>query len=228
MEQALHRLQKQVRQPSRYEDSVLRLTLPKPLQREDAKILALTRSEVDAMTRVELLLANDLRFEHVQRAESVIREFVMQAWSNPLVNHVPAFMAANHQPIETLTCFLAVEHLIVNAPLTVADLLLVSPNDPRVPPAGTWRNPKSPAGCVAIVDVEGTDGGNIIARARAHAEHVLRLLRIALPEVHNAHDQQLLFLLGPEFAYDEQRSGWVSRTNHAYSLELNSESVAAA
>jgi hypothetical protein len=56
--------------------------------------------------------------------------------------------------------------------------------------------------------------------SREEAEHVLRVLRVALRESLSLLDRQLRFTLGEGYAFDDRLSGWDTRPSTAYELTL--------
>ena len=58
------------------------------------------------------------------------------------------------------------------------------------------------------------------ARARQHAQHALRLLRIALRESPGLNERQLRFRLGTAYAFSNNAGGWQVHDDIAYPVEL--------
>lgn len=115
--------------------------------------------------------------------------------------------------------------LEVKAETDVAGLRMLPTTSDEVPQRGHRFALDRPVGCVIAVRVSGTSYERMAERARAVAEHGLRLLRIALRESRGIHDDQLRFALGEAYAFDDRLSGWARRPGAATPLGLAASDV---
>lgn len=223
VEKTLAELQRLVRRPaSGPGGGVKTIRIPSELVSDETDHLSLLADEVQIAEKLEAALVADLEFEHLRKPEEEIHRFIAECWTDRETDYVPVFIARYRREPSDHTCFMPVEHLVVEAPITVLGIRLVPVDDPSVPrdTAGRFALDK-PVGCVACVTVRGTDHTRMAERARQIAEHALRVLRVALREDRGIHDWQLRFRLGMAYAFGDNASGWDSREDTAYELDLN-------
>jgi len=193
--------------------------LPPDLATSETGFIGLLADEVEAAEKATSALRNDLRFGHLDHADDDVWRFVAECWVDRSTDHVPVFVERHAAEVrQAATCYLPVEFLTVNSETQFPGLILLPATDPRVPPASPRFVLEKPTGCVAAVEVDGTNYGRMAERARERAAHVLRGVRIALGG--RVHDRQLRFRLGIGYAFDERLTGWNRRDDEAYGLTL--------
>jgi hypothetical protein len=218
-EKALRDLQRLVRRPpDGRERAVMTRRLPDGLATAENRFIGMLADEVAAAEMTTAAVVGDLRFEHLDNADDAVWRFVAECWADRSTDHVPAFVARHAAEVMHVTCYLPVEFLTVKSETQFPGLVLLPLSDPRVPPATPWFVLEKPTSCVAAVEVEGSDYGRMAGRARDHADHVLRGLRIALGG--RVHDRQLRFRLGIGYSFDERLTGWNRRDDEAYDVTL--------
>jgi hypothetical protein len=125
----------------------------------------LLANEVDAAEKAISAVRNDLRFEHLDHADDAVWRFVAECWADRSADYVPVFVERHAAVVRQATCYLPVEFLTVNTEAQFPELVLLPVTDPRVPPATPLFALEQPTGCVAAVEVEGTDYGRMADRA---------------------------------------------------------------
>jgi hypothetical protein len=223
VEHALAELQRLVRRrPAADGIPALTARIPDDLQSDEAKVIALPRDEYDALKRVRKLLPEDLRFEYLEEraAEAATWRFVCLAHMRS-GDHVPEFVAEHaREPMER-TCFLPLELLTVSEELDLLGVRLL-PVDQASPPEPFFGPPLTETTrTVVAVPVRGTSYEKMNERARATADHTLRLLRATLRAHRWIAHEQLRFRLGPSFWFDDNRSGWKRAPDEGWELTLD-------
>jgi len=127
--------------------------------------------------------------------------------------------------VQELTCYLPVEHLEVETETDIVGLRVLPATSAEIPQQGRRFVLDPPVGCVVAVPVSGTSYKRMAERARAVAEHGLRVLRIALRESRGIHDDQLRFRLGEAYAFGDRLSGWDRHPGSPYSLALTASAA---
>jgi hypothetical protein len=184
-------------------------------------MLYLLPDEDEAYLETLAILLADPRFEHFEErkpAAEALWRFLCLCYADRSHDHVTQFFTEHAREPVQATCYLPIEHLTVETTTEVTGLRLLPTTDEAIPPPRRWFNLDPPVGCVAAVPVTGTSFARMADRARARAEHGLRLLRIALRGRTNP--QQLRFILGGSYAFDEHIQGWDQRPETAYALTL--------
>jgi hypothetical protein len=74
---------------------------------------------------------------------------------------------------------------------------------------------------VVAVGCCGTSYERMMLRARDHAEHALRVLRVGLPERRGINEAQLRFRLGIGYWFSDTASGWQRRSEDGFPFTLN-------
>ena len=224
-ERALQDLQRVVRRPpTPGERSVLTLRLPEELATSEAKALYFQRDDVDAADAAVAALLDDLRFEHLDRAEEKVRRFMVDCWADRSADHVPLFVGEYAADVRTAMCYIPVEYLSVGAVTEFPKVQLLPVDDPRIPSPSPWFVLDKPTGCVAAVEVEGSNLGPMADRARNRVNHLLRAIRIARARYIAA--RQLRFHIGIGYAFDDRLSGWNRSDDDAYELTLTEQAAA--
>jgi hypothetical protein len=220
VESLLGRLQTLARaKPSPDDAHGMTFRVPADLAMPGAEMLAIPREVVDAVDRVVVALAEDLRFEYMDNAKDTLRDFVARAWFDRKTDRVRLYVAEHAREILDLTCFVPIEFLKVEAETTLLGIRLRPITDPTIPArTAPWFDLKSPIGSVAAVPVTGTNLGKMGERARDLVAHTLRVARVGLRDHGGIHDRQLRFRIGIAYAFSNDVSGWTSREDVAYEV----------
>jgi hypothetical protein len=214
-EKALERLRVSMRAGSAAPNDVVRWIT------KQGRSIGLDARQAQAVQDAEGQLVEDLRFEHLRGdTRDALVQFIFQCRDEPRRDHVSTFVASHAKPPRTAPCYFPIEYLRVGKETSVLGLRLIAPTHPEAPsPIGRFA-PDPPVGCLAVVDTEGTDPGQMVDRARRRVEHVLRLTRIALHEHRDLHDRQLRFRLGEGFSWD-WAAGFQRSPESAFELGLD-------
>ena len=225
----LGRLQTLARaKPSPVDAHGMTFRVPADLEMTGTEMLAVPRNVVDAMERVVVALAADLRFEYMDDAQDTLQDFVARAWFNRETDRVPLYVAEHAREILHLTCFVPIEFLKVDAETTLLGIRLLPVTDPTIPArSASWFDLKSPVGSVAAVPVTGTKLRAMGERARELVAHALRVTRVGLRDHPALNDRQLRFRIGITYAFSNDSSGWTSRTDTAYELTFTTSLLGA-
>jgi hypothetical protein len=196
--------------------------VPEDLATEAVRWIQLHADAEELYQEAQQELLEDLRFEYMdeREAQQKLWRFVCLSVIDRGHDHVRPFIAAHGREVLEVTCYLPVEHLTLNNELEVQGLRLLPCSSDEIPKPGRRFSLEPPVGCVAAIRVEGTSYGRMARRAREEAEHVLRVLRVALRDHLAIIDRQLWFTLGEEYAFDSGLAGWQRRATTAYELSL--------
>jgi hypothetical protein len=188
--------------------------------------LTLTPSEFALMQKALQELELDLRFEHLFRrsrpraGRDGLWRFICRSYLDRDADHVAWFLSEyGHEIVET-TCYFPVHHLVVQRPLQVGRARLIPAEDATIPRGDHFSFPPPCEGVVAI-PTKGTNAGLMRGRARAEADHTLRLLRVGLREDNRIRDEQLRFRLGTVHVFDTGAGGWRGAQDAAWQVELS-------
>jgi len=172
------------------------------------------------MNLLEEALAQDPRFEYMDKTTDTLRDFIARAWADRKTDQVPLYITKHSRELLELICFVPIEYLTVDAPTELLGLQLLSVTDASIPTTtAPWFDLAPPIGSVAAIPVTGTNLGKMAERAQARLAHSLRVARIGLRD-HGINDHQLRFRPGIAFAFSNNLSGWRSRSDVAYELIL--------
>lgn len=199
------------------------MRLPADLASDDAQTLCFLRDEVEAADKAVAALLDDVRFEHLDRAEDAVRRFMAECWADRSTDHVPLFVASHNAEVRKATCYIPVEFLSVTSVKEFPGVRLLPVDDPQIPRPTPGFSLEKPTGCVAAVEVEGTSLAKMADRARDRVRFLLRAVRIA--ESGRVHDFQLRFRIGIGYAFDDRLQGWNRRSDDAYELTLTEQGV---
>jgi hypothetical protein len=201
--------------------------VPDDIATEGFRWLLLEPDEELAYQEAQTIVLADLRFEYLDQREAAdaLWRFVCRCHADRTRDHVALFIEEHAREILDLTCYLPVEHLIVKTKSNAAGLRMLPTTSDEIPQRGRRFALDPPVGCVIAVHVSGTSYERMAERARALAEHGLRVLRIALRASPGIHDDQLRFGLGEAYAFDDRLSGWARRPGSPYSLALTDSGV---
>ncbi len=219
----LKRLQAMCRRQPSDQRTVRSGRLPEDLATEAVRWLQLHADEEELYRGAQQALLEDLRFEYMdeREAQEKLWRFVSQSVIDRGHDHVQPFVAAHAREVMDVICYLPVEHLALNNELEIQGVRLLPCSSDEIPKPGRRFSLEPPLGCVAAVRVEGTSYGRMGKRAREEAEHVLRVLRVALRDHLAIIDRQLWFTLGERYAFDDRLAGWQRRGTTAYELTFD-------
>ena len=180
----------------------------------------LTVDQARAVEAAKAALVADLRFEYLGVDDEPLLDFVGRCYAKAPGDLVREFMRQHGKEPVKAVCFFPVEYLEVGAETVVAGVRFFPVRDPSVPPEEAWFPLVPPVGCVAAVDVEGTEDIQMAERARVVVLHALRVLRVALRASYGVGKEQVRFRLGVGYALSERIRGWKLREDIAFSVEL--------
>lgn len=222
VERWLRKLQGLVRRPaSDGGQAVLTKALPRDMTANKHQVVGLLPDEVEAMRQAAEALRNDVAYEHLRDPDEAVWRFVAECCLDGDNDHLADFVARHRRDVEDRVCYIPVEHLSVEVPLSLHGITLLPMWHGDVPVVELpWFNLEPPVGCVAAVPVRGTSSPKMATRARGIAEHELRVLRIALREDMGINDRQLRFRLGTTYAFSGDQAGFAQRDDVAYELPL--------
>jgi hypothetical protein len=200
--------------------------LPPDLIKEDLVTFVYSEVDEDAVDQAVAVIVADLRFEHLAKLKDAVWDFFIRSWAEPAIR-VADFVSWHARDVRTEICYIPIEYLEVTSVLTVGRVRLLPPAHDEVPEEKSGWLISSPAlGAVAGVETTGTDYRKMADRARASANHELKLLRLAIGRTDRFDDSQLRFVLGPGYAFTERHVGWARRADVAYPLTLNPATLA--
>jgi hypothetical protein len=201
--------------------------VPEDLATEEVKWLTLDEDAHNALEDAKGVISVDLRFEYLDRTEldKALWRFTCECFLDRSSDKVAGFIVQHARPVVNTTCYLPVEYLSVDEERTVSEVRLLPTNAVELPPAERWFRLDPPVGCVAAVAVSGTSYQLMAERARAVAEHALRVLRISLRAHPFIHHRQLRFRLGESYAFREQLTGYQSRDDTSWALTYGAKLV---
>lgn len=177
-QRALRRLRGLVRRPPVGDRTARTGRVPEDIATEEFRSLGLLPDEEEAYQEAQAILLSDLRFEHFERREvaDALWRFLCQCCADRTRDHVPQFIEEHARDVLDVTCYLPIEHLTVETDTEIAGLRLLPTTSDVVPQQSVWFVLDPPVGCVAAVGVSGTNYARMAERARATAEHGLRVL----------------------------------------------------
>lgn len=182
----------------------------------------------DVMKAAEGAIAADERFEHLDPAADLIREFAAACLADRRADHVEAFMERHGRDASEQVCYFGVERLRVDQAAEVAGVRLLPLDHPDIPDVNPLFKLDQSIASVAAVPVTGTNKVLMAARARRLAGHALRVLRIALrQEDRGLHPRQLRFRLATSHAFADGAGGWQIHDDVALPAGLPTELMTA-
>jgi hypothetical protein len=194
--------------------------LPAELAREGAEQLVFTAAEMDDLRSLQDALSTDPRFEHLEKGGwAQLVDFTARVQLEPKIDHVARFMQQNAKPPEERTCYFPVEFLSLSERIEVAGVSLMPVAEGEREKLKISIAPEVKT--VAAVPTAGTNLKLMAERARAQAEHALRILRISLREDRMVHAYQLRFRLGDHYAFESGLGGWEIPSDAGWELELD-------
>jgi hypothetical protein len=175
---------------------------------------------MDALAALDNLIVEDVRFEYMEASAvtDATMSFVRRATLDQATDFVDAFVTEHAREPADHVCYFPVEHLSVAAPADILGVRFLPPDDVELPPMGPWPDPQPTMASVIAVDCHGTGFEAMRARARAVAEHALRVLRVAVD--HQLVVRQLLFRLGETSWFDVGASRWEASADRWWEAEL--------
>lgn len=194
--------------------------VPEELAAEGARQLVLTAAEKKGLEELEDLLVADPRFEHLaRRGRPQLIDFAARVLLEPGTDQVARFIEANARTPQERICHFPVELLRLGEATEVAGVSLIPGGEGGTEDLEIAVAPE--VGTVAAVPVLGTNQELMVERARAQAEHALRILRISLREDRMVHAYQLRFRLGDHYAFESGVGGWKGAPDAGWELELD-------
>lgn len=227
VEQALAQLQRLIRRPAQTREVAMSADVPEDLRSAKPELLGLSSQERQALEKVRSALPTDQRFEHLtQRAvDSTTWRFVCLAYFEANHDHVAAFVVNHGREPMHRTCFFPVELLAIETSIELYGVTLMPAEAIEPPPMPFGADPKPTMASIVAVKCTGTNHDSMQVRARAIAEHALRLLRATLREHSFMPDPQLWFRLGDFVWFDDNTRGWRSPPGQGSKLTLDQELV---
>jgi hypothetical protein len=228
----LRRLQAVIRDPDSPEARHGRTgRVPDDLATPEFPYLSLTRDETDLCEQALAALVDDVRFEYLnsRSIKDLVWRFACQAAIDKSTNHVTAFIRDNAREPVDFDVFLTLLHLDVREEFEFGGVAFLPTSSSCVPlPDDLAKEPH--VGGIVRVTAAGTGGRQVAERARATAEHALRMLRNGLrSEVHEAPNRQLRFTLGERYAFSgSQIAGWQLADDAAWDLSVDAAMAAQA
>lgn len=200
--------------------------LPDDLLTEDVGGLVLTHVEDDFRQRAISELLADLRFEHLEKeVETRVWRLVCLAYLDRERDHVADFIAEYGQEPQEVMCFFSVAYMNVMAPLELGGALLLPLGDERIPVSDYFQLAPPENGVIAV-PITGTNQKFMRDRARLHARHVLRALRVGSRADPQLHPHQLRFRLSSRYVFDTRAAGWDLPEDAAFETPLNDKLLA--
>ncbi len=195
-------------------------TLPEDLRTEQNDHVTLDHRQGRARSDLRDALSQDLRFEYLSEAEADDA-----AWRFAFAAHDPSvqdvardFVQEYGREIERLSCSFNLEALRVPFEFELHGATL----GPQIGSTGDLE------GSVITVPTSGTKRSLMAERGRRHAQHVLRVLRAALREHRGIADEQLRFVVGEDYTFEDGHAGWRLPPGTAWELELGDATLAVA
>jgi hypothetical protein len=197
--------------------------IPEDLCDDEHRALELVGSEVDALEHLKGTLAEDERFEYMEKraVDDATWRFVCLASLQRTESHVDQFISDHGQGPRHLICYFPVELLKVPEETEVHGVTFIPAESAKLPEKLWAPDPRATMESVVGVGCTGTNYERMMLRARGVAEHALRLLRVGLREHRSIHDRQLLFRLGVGYWFSDTASGWQRRGDEGLGFELN-------
>ncbi len=191
------------------------------------QMLRIGELPAEALQSARWLLAQDLRFEHMKdrELEEATWEFVCLANFQRDRDHVDEFVAKHaREPVE-LMCYFPVELLTITSEIDAYGVIFLPAEGDHIPTAFFGPGPRPTTGSVIAVECSGTDRTKMRRRSHHVAEHALRLLRAGLREHNAIPDRQLRFQLGISFWFSRDLTGFQTKDDEGWELELTDEMV---
>lgn len=192
---------------------------------DERRVLRLDLRATDAIAAAVVSLENDERFEHLREPKTEVLAFIGYALANGAQDPVPDFVARESRSIDTRTCFVPIEQLVVIEPIAVLGLSLLPPTHEVVPDQDAWFMSDETIGSVAAVEVTGTHLARMADRARNRVARVLRVLRVTLQSHGSIGLVQLRFRLGEGYSFGNGLGGFSRRPDMAHSLGLDARLI---
>ncbi|WP_284743423.1 hypothetical protein [Amycolatopsis sp. RTGN1] len=190
------------------------------------KYVAYEQSVVEAVEAAAGQLAADLRFEHLDQSRDELWKFVDQCQANRKSDRVQGFVEAHARAPFTTKCRVEIDYLKVEQPVDIFGVRLTPVNmvpliRRQAPSLGTH------SGCMAEVEVTGTNLDLMRERARSHVERALRVLRVAFLDYHSVRAVQLRFRVGAVAELYNGAGEWRAMADGTSELAVNRPTVEA-
>ena len=188
--------------------------------------LRIAGNHAEALARAEALVGEDPRFEYMgHRTEEALWDFACKAILVRSVDHVPPFVPEHGREPHRVEYFMPVEFLTVAMQFELLGVTLLPPTDSAVPRGELGVDLERPVGAVARVEAFGTSNQRMYARARAQAEHALRVVRLGVHSDRGVGRERARFRLGHTYAIGGGGGGggWGPAPDEPADLELSPE-----
>jgi hypothetical protein len=184
------------------------------------KYVSYEQSVVDAVEDAAEQLVDDLRFEHLDQPQGELWKFVDQCQVDRRADHVHGFLEAHARTPSTTMCRVEIDYLKVEQSFNIFGIRLTPVNVApiirrEVPNLGTH------SGCLAEVQVTGTNPDLMRERARSEVERALRVLRVAFLDNHSVRAVQLRFRVGAVAELDSGVGEWRAMANGPSELTVD-------
>jgi hypothetical protein len=193
---------------------------------QSGKYVSYGQSVVQAVEAAAALLAADLRFEHLDQPQDELWALTDQCQVNRQADHVHDFLEVHSRTPFTTMCRVEIDYLKVEQPVDIFGIRL-TPVDTvpiirrQAPSLGTH------SGCLAEMEVTGTNPELMRERARSQVERALRVLRVAFLDNYSVRAVQLRFQVGAVAELENGAGEWRAMANGASELTVNRPTVEA-
>lgn len=224
VQRVLRKLQAEARSNSAPDDlDHATWNLPEDLATKDCKSIWLDGAGLRAKENARVEILKDQRFEYLdgRKLDDLLWRFIHACFRDRSHDKVRAFIDEQARAVQEATCYLPVDHLTVAIPQQIQGARFLPLGSEEIPSPGPWFVLDKPVGSVIAVPVRGTNHGLMASRARATAEHALRVLRVAL-KLSNPSilDRQLRFRVARTWAFADDVSGFALRQDGVYGFGL--------
>ncbi|WP_194920876.1 hypothetical protein [Catenulispora rubra] len=193
--------------------------IPTHLATAEASWLQVDRDAAQLIDQLVAALLDDEHFEYLAgKADATVWEFTCKCALDRRTDHVKTFMRDHRRDLESFTVQFSVDHLTVASPELVGDVVLLPLPDASTREGQHLRH-DSAAGCMAQLEVTGTNSIRAIERGRERARHALSLLRLSLADMNALNQKQLRFRLG-EMYLTEGYEGFSRHSDVAYGMDF--------
>jgi hypothetical protein len=209
--QVLRQLQALVRQGQRAEtvNSGFPRRVPEDLATDEFRWVTLSCAEAEMFDKAMRQVMSDETLEHLgTRTESVLWGLVCQSLVDKTTDHVLQFLNHHARKPESRTVYFTVPYLKLPQPMVVVGVRFL-PCDATGVPDSELLNGEDHVRLVACATATGTAPDLLVKRARATANHAVRLLALGLLTADSGlQDRQRRFRLGERYSLEPGGFGW--------------------
>jgi hypothetical protein len=228
--QVLRQLQALVRQgqPVETVNSGVTRRVPEDLATDEFQWLTLSRAEADMFDKAIRQVLSDETLEHLgTRTESVLWRLVCQSVADKTTDHVRQFLNHHARTPESRTVYFTVPYLKLPRSMVVAGVRFLPSDATEVPDSGLL-NGEDHVQLVACATATGTVPALLVKRARATANHAVRLLALGLLTADSGlQDRQRRFRLGERYSLEPGGGGWRALPDTPWEANLPPDVLAA-